>query len=88
MRTRKVAKLSFLRAPRERTGMMNQQPLHQVGRESQERGLLIRSLRTGRAKGFNFDQFEVELVHQSSGLERVIRALGRMRTAAIRRSSG
>jgi len=67
---------------------MNQQPLHQVSRQPQERGLLIRSVRAGRTKGFHFGQFEVELVHQSSGLERVIRALGRMRTAAIRRSSG
>src|SRR6516165_5867768 len=76
MRTRQVGELSFLRASRERTGMMNQQPLHQESRQPQERSLLIRSLRTGRAKGFDFDRFEVELVHQSSGLERVIRALG------------
>src|SRR5215467_8962336 len=76
MRTTQVGKLSFLRAPRERTGMMNQQPLHQESREPQERGLLIRSIRTGRAKGFDFDQFEVELVYHRGGLERVIRALG------------
>jgi hypothetical protein len=55
--------------------MMNQHPLHQEGRQSQERSFLIRSTRTGRAKGFHFDQFEIELVHYGCGLERVIRAL-------------
>jgi len=75
-RTRQVGELGFLRAPREWTGMMNQQPLHQVCCEPQERSLLIGSVGTGRPKGFDFDQFEVELVHQSSGLESVIRALG------------
>src|SRR5215469_2976642 len=76
MGTRQVGKLSFLRAPRERTGMMNQQPLHQVSRQPQERSLLIRSARAGRAKGFDFDQFEIELMNQGGGLERVTRGLG------------
>ena len=75
-RTRQVGKLGFLRAPREWTGMMNQQPLHQVCCEPQERSLLIGSVGTGRPKGFDSDQFEVELVHQSSGLESMVRALG------------
>jgi hypothetical protein len=56
--------------------MMNQQPLHQEGRQTQECGPLIFSIRTGRAKGFDFHQLEIELVHHGSGLERVIRALG------------
>jgi hypothetical protein len=55
---------------------MNQQPLHQISRQPQERSLVIGSTRTGRAKGFNFDQFEVELVDDRGGLERVTRTLG------------
>jgi hypothetical protein len=54
---------------------MNQHPLHQESRQRQERSLLIRSIRTGRAKGFDFDQFEIELVYYRRGLERVTRAL-------------
>src|SRR5262245_6086941 len=75
-RARHVGQLSFLRTLRERAGMMNQQLLHQVSRQPQERGLLIRSARTGRAQGFDFDQLEIELVHYRGGLERVIRTLG------------
>ena len=73
MWARQVGKLGFLRTPRERTGMMNQQLLHQVSRQPKECGLLIRS---ARAQGFDFDQFEIELVHHRGGLEGVIRALG------------
>lgn len=76
MRSRQVGKLRFLRALRERTGMMNQQLLHQICRQPKERGFLIRSVRTSRPKGFDFDQFEIELMHDCGGLERVILALG------------
>ena len=55
---------------------MNQHLLHQVSRQAQERGLLIGSTRSGRAEGFDFNQFEIELMYQSGGLERMIRALG------------
>lgn len=76
MRSRQVGKLRFLRALRERTGMMYQQLLHQICRQPKERGFLIRSVRTSRSKGFDFDQFEIELMHDCGGLERVILALG------------
>src|SRR5215813_11796167 len=76
MRSRQVGKLRFLRALRERTGMMNQQLLHQICRQPKERGFLVRSVRTSRPKRFDFDQFEVELMHDCGWLERVILALG------------
>src|SRR5438105_584232 len=56
--------------------MMNQQALHQITRQPQERSLLVPSARTGRAKGFEFNQFEIKLMDYGSRLERVIRALG------------
>src|SRR3954454_4822095 len=56
--------------------MMNEQALHQIRRKAQELSLLILSAGTGRPKGFDFDQFEIELVYHRGGLERVIRALG------------
>src|SRR5215469_6867094 len=70
-----VGKLGFPNALRERTGMVNQQLLHQISRQSKERRFLIRSVRTGRPKGFDFDQFEIKLMHDRGGLERVILAL-------------
>src|SRR5215471_15894997 len=76
MWARQVGKLRFLRALRERTGMMNQQLLHQVCRQPKKRGFLIRSVRASRPKGFDFDQFKIELMHDCSGLECMIRALG------------
>jgi hypothetical protein len=75
MRRRQVGKLGFLRPFRERTGMMNQQLLHEVCRQPKERGFLVRSVRTRRPKGFDFNEFEIELMHDRRGLERVIRAL-------------
>ena len=75
MRASQVGKLGFPNALRERTGMMNQQLLHQISRQSKERRFLIRSVRTGRPKGFDFDQFEIKLMHDRGGLERVILAL-------------
>src|SRR4051794_30808443 len=72
----KVPDVSFFNALRQRTGMMNQQLLHQVSGQPKKRALVIRSARTSRAKRFDFHQFEIELMHDCGGLERVIRALG------------
>src|SRR5947199_10569031 len=75
MGARQVVKFGFLRTPRERAGMMNQQLLYQVSRQAQERGFLICSVWTSGAKGLDFDQFEIELVHYCGWLQCVIRAL-------------
>jgi hypothetical protein len=56
--------------------MMNQQPLHQECRQPKKCGFLIRAARTDRTKGFDFDQFEIELMDHRGGLERMIRAFG------------
>src|SRR5215471_14456933 len=56
--------------------MMNQQPFHQESRQPQERGLLIRPARTSRAKGLDLDQFEIKLMYDGRGLQRVTWALG------------
>jgi hypothetical protein len=55
---------------------MDQKPLHQVGRQPQECSLLIRSARRGGTQGFDFDQFEIELMYQRGWLQRVTGALG------------
>src|SRR3954452_17917169 len=75
MRARQLRKLGFFRALRERTGMMNEQLPDQVTGQPQERGLLVLPSRTGRAQGFDFDQFEIELVDHRCGLKCVTRAL-------------
>ena len=55
---------------------MDQQPLHQVGGQPQECGLLIRPARRSGTQGFDFDQFEIELMYQRGRLKRVIGTLG------------
>ena len=55
---------------------MNQELLHQVRCQPQERSLFIRSTRSGRTQRFDFDQLKVKLMNDRGGLERVIDALG------------
>src|SRR4051794_10704026 len=75
LHSRKVGKLSFLCPFREGTGMMDKHPLHQESRQTQERSLLFHSIRTGRAKGFDFYELEIKLMDYRSWLERVIHPL-------------
>jgi hypothetical protein len=57
--------------------MMNQQLLHQVGRQPEESRLLIgSSVGSGRAQRLNLNQLEIELMNHGSGLQRMILALG------------
>jgi len=74
---RQLRQLGFDNTLRQRTRMMNQQLLHQVGRQSEEGSLLIgRSIGAGRAKSLDPDQLKIELMNHSGGLQGVIRALG------------
>jgi hypothetical protein len=55
---------------------MNQQLLHQIRRQPENAALSFAPPALRRAKGIDFDQFEVELVYYGGGLERMIRTLG------------
>src|SRR4051794_25157098 len=71
-----VCKLGLRNTPRQWTGVMNQQLPHQVGRQTEERGLLIgRSVGAGGAEGLDLDELEIELMNYGSGLQGMVRPL-------------
>jgi len=58
----------------ERAGMFNQQPLHDEAGQTQDIRFIVAALGIS-AEGLDFDQRQVELVHQQGGLPTVLDAL-------------
>src|SRR5215472_5976299 len=74
-RATEIGQLHLLRTLRKWTGMMNQQLLDEISRQAQKGRILVLPAAACGAKGFDFDEFEIELVHHRGGLERMARPL-------------